>query len=220
MLTHVIWDWNGTLLNDVNLNCALMNRMLRRRGMPAIPNLSRYRELFRFPIREYYRAAGFDFARESYEELAAEYLAEYPEESLRCPLAEGAEEALEAFCQAGLSQNILSAAETGCLTRQLEHLGLVGRFDRVLALDNGYGGGKIELGRRWLSECGTDPGQTVLIGDTDHDWETARALGCRCILTAAGHQSRKALERLGVPVLDSLYEVREWVLDAGTEDTR
>ena len=220
MLTHVIWDWNGTLLNDVNLNCALMNRMLRRRGMPVIPSLSRYRELFRFPIREYYRAAGFDFAEESYEELAAEYLAEYPEESLRCPLAEGAEEALAAFSRAGLSQSILSAAETGCLTRQLENLGLTGRFERVLALDNGYGGGKIGLGRRWLSECGADPGRTVLIGDTDHDCETARALGCRCVLTAGGHQSRQALERLGVPVLDGLSAVREWVLNEGMEEMR
>ena len=55
MIDRIIWDWNGTLLNDVNRNCALMNRMLRRRGMPAIPSLTRYREIFRFPIREYYR---------------------------------------------------------------------------------------------------------------------------------------------------------------------
>ena len=164
MIDRVIWDWNGTLLNDVNLNCALMNRMLRRRGMPVIPDLDHYRRIFQFPIREYYRAAGFDFRKESYEALAAEYLAEYPEESLRCPLAKGAAEALTAFREAGIAQS------------------------------------------------GADPAGAVLIGDTDHDWETAKALGCRCVLTAGGHQSRQALEALGVPVLDDLFAVRDWVL--------
>ena len=212
MIDRVIWDWNGTLLNDVNLNCALMNRMLRRRGMPVIPDLDHYRRIFQFPIREYYRAAGFDVRKESYEALAAKYLAEYPEESLRCPLARGAAEALGAFREAGIAQSILSSAESGCLARQLEHLGLAGAFEKVLALDNGYGGGKIDLGRRWLSQSGADPAGAVLIGDTDHDGETAKALGCRCVLTAGGHQSRQALEALGAPVLDDLFAVRDWVL--------
>ena len=211
-------DWNGTLLNDVNRNCALMNRMLRRRGMPAIPSLTRYREIFRFPIREYYRAAGFDFQKESYEELAAEYLAEYPEESLSCPLTEGAEDAIAAFREAGLSQSVLSAGESGCLSRQMEHLGLTGVFDAVIALDNGYGGGKIEAGKHWLSQSGADPKTAVLIGDTDHDWETADALGCRCVLISCGHQSEQALKKLGVPVFSGIRGAKEWVLKTKEEE--
>lgn len=218
MIDRIIWDWNGTLLNDVNRNCALMNRMLRRRGMPAIPSLTRYREIFRFPIREYYRAAGFDFQKESYEELAAEYLAEYPEESLSCPLTEGAEDAIAAFREAGLSQSVLSAGESGCLSRQMEHLGLTGVFDAVIALDNGYGGGKIKAGKRWLSQSGADPKTAVLIGDTDHDWETADALGCRCVLISCGHQSEQALKKLGVPVFSGIRGAKEWVLKTKEEE--
>ena len=70
----VVWDWNGTLLNDVELNCAIMNRMLLERGKKPLPDLETYRRIFGFPIKGYYERAGFDFSREPYEDVADEYL--------------------------------------------------------------------------------------------------------------------------------------------------
>ena len=100
----------------------------------------------------------------------------------------------------------------------MEHLGLTGVFDAVIALDNGYGGGKIEAGKRWLSQSGADPKTAVLIGDTDHDRETADALGCRCVLISCGHQSEQALKKLGVPVFSGIHGAKEWVLKTKEEE--
>ena len=47
---HVIWDWNGTLVDDVAATLAAVNRMLSARGMPAL-DIVRYREVFDFPVR-------------------------------------------------------------------------------------------------------------------------------------------------------------------------
>ena len=73
---HVIWDWNGTLFDDIDLVVAVANLMLVRRSLPEIDH-ARYREIFGFPVRGYYERIGFDLEREPFEELAVEFIAEY-----------------------------------------------------------------------------------------------------------------------------------------------
>lgn len=36
MVKTVVWDWNGTLLDDVEISRQVMNRMLSRRGLPVL----------------------------------------------------------------------------------------------------------------------------------------------------------------------------------------
>lgn len=57
----VLWDWNGTLLDDAALCCELLNTMLARHGYAPVGSMEAYRQVFCFPIETYYRRAGFDF---------------------------------------------------------------------------------------------------------------------------------------------------------------
>ena len=57
----IFWDWNGTLMDDVDFTHGCLNWMLESHGYPQRYDLAQYRELFRFPIEDYYRLAGFDF---------------------------------------------------------------------------------------------------------------------------------------------------------------
>lgn len=75
--THIIWDWNGTLLDDVARCMAVINAMLEKRGLPALASVDAYRSVFGFPVRDYYRRVGFDFGKEAFETLAAEYIELY-----------------------------------------------------------------------------------------------------------------------------------------------
>ena len=85
-----LWDWNGTLVNDVALCSQLLNSQLQRHGHAPLGGVEEYRRVFRFPIEEYYKDAGFDFARCSYRQLAAEYMQLYPARLLECPATGGA----------------------------------------------------------------------------------------------------------------------------------
>ena len=58
--TNIIWDWNGTLLNDTELSIKCINTLLKRRSLPLL-SAEQYREVFGFPIREYYQRIGLDF---------------------------------------------------------------------------------------------------------------------------------------------------------------
>ena len=87
--TDVIWDFNGTLLDDAGAGLACVEELLRRRGLPPLGSLARYREVFRFPIRDYYTDIGFDFSREPYEALADEWALLYDELAAAAPLRAG-----------------------------------------------------------------------------------------------------------------------------------
>ena len=73
----VLWDWNGTLLDDVALCVDALNRLLRIYHYPQQYSLAQYREIFGFPIEDYYIRAGFDFSKNSYKELADDYMQDY-----------------------------------------------------------------------------------------------------------------------------------------------
>lgn len=196
----VLWDWNGTLLDDVDLCVEALNRLLALHGYPQRYDHAAYKAIFGFPIEDYYRRAGFDFTRHPFPVLAERYMAHYIPASAACPLAAGAIQALEAFRTAGVRQVILSASPLSTLEAQVAQRGVRGYFDRLLGLGDIYAKSKVELGLAYLAENGFDPARAVMIGDTLHDCETARALGVGCVLLAAGHQPESVLRTAGVPV--------------------
>ncbi|MEG0997112.1 MAG: HAD hydrolase-like protein, partial [Clostridia bacterium] len=97
--------------------------------------------------------------------------------------------------------------------RQIALYPLEGFFQQVLGLGDIYARSKEAVGRQYLTNCGIAPAQTVMVGDTLHDADVARALGVHCVLVARGHQSRAMLLQAGVPVVSTLTEAADWVLN-------
>ena len=204
----IIWDWNGTLLDDAETCPAVMNRMLTRRGLAPIADLEYYREIFTFPVKDYYALAGLDLMREPFEALAAEYMEDYAQAARACTLRAGAAETINALHAMGCTQVIASASEQSDLDRQLAEQGLEGRFEAVLGISDRLGGGKAGLAQRYLESHGIAVENAVFIGDTLHDFEVAQSIGCACILLTGGHQSRKKLLTAGAQVLDDLEDIK------------
>jgi len=203
---HVIWDWNGTLLNDAWLCVDCMNRLLRRRGLEEL-TVERYQETFDFPVVEYYRRLGFDFTRETFEAAGTEFIAEYERRKTECELQPHARETVAALRAAGLTQSVLSAYRQDTLERFVTHFGLRDSFLRLVGLQDHYAAGKVDLGRRWIAELPNDPSEVLMVGDTTHDAETARAMGVDCVLVPGGHNTPERLAACGVPVLGSLRDL-------------
>ncbi len=92
--THVIWDWNGTLLNDVAWCMTRINVMLKSRGLSTLDSIEMYHRVFGFPVKDYYERVGFDFEKEPFEALAAEYIELYHSNDNNLSLFPGAREVL------------------------------------------------------------------------------------------------------------------------------
>lgn len=208
--SHIIWDWNGTLLNDAWLCREAINCILRRRSLPEL-SPGRYQEIFTFPLEGYYRAAGFDFEREPFAVVGAEFLEEYHRRLPECTLHEDVVPAFEAARRGGARQALLSAYQHDALHRAMVHFSLEDRFEWVWGVEGHHAEGKIKRGEALLHEMRCPPASTLLIGDTAHDVEVAEAMGVACALLDRGNQSRSRLESTGHPVFSDLHELQIWI---------
>ena len=212
--THLIWDWNGTLLDDVELGIESMNVQLARHGLPPLRGREEYREMFCFPIIDYYRRVGFDFARDPFPQLAQEWMDYYQPRGLCCDLADGAQECLRQVRERGMTQLVLSASQLEKLREQIACYPIADYFDGVLGIGDIYAKTKADLALRWVGESGVDAKRLLFVGDTLRDWEVARAVGADCVLYTRGHQSRRRLEETGCELLDDLRQLPAFLENA------
>ena len=202
----MVWDWNGTLMDDGWLSLEITNGMMARRGLATITP-ERYQEVFGFPLCDYVRRLGFDLKKETFEQISDEFIGEYERRRRECRLQPGAAEVLEAIGAAGLHQSLLSAYEQQSLEEMVVYFQLNEVFAEVVGLDDHYAGGKIGRGQRWMEKHAAAGSKVVLVGDTLHDWETARAMGVDCVLVPGGHQTRERLESTGCRVVKHLADI-------------
>jgi phosphoglycolate phosphatase len=202
----IIWDWNGTLLDDVAICMESINSMLKERMLDELTHDS-YRHVFTFPVIDYYREVGFDFEQENWELVAMEFMERYFEKLPRCPLFPDAIPTLDYFNKQGYRQVILSAMEQNALVASVKDKGIGKYFQQIVGIDNHYAAGKSGNGHAIIDEHSLNPENTWFIGDTLHDAEIARELGCRCLLISNGHQDKDRLAKAGIPILNSLTEL-------------
>lgn len=189
---NIIWDWNGTLLNDTQLCVDIANQILANHNDKQL-DLASYREVFGFPITAYYEKIGIDFEKESFEQLTDIFINAYNADVKNNGLHEQVNEVLQMFGKSGIDQYILTAAYKKDAIKLLEHYGILHFFKTVEGLDNYRAESKIDRGLYLLKSNAIDKAKTILIGDTIHDLEVANALGIHCILIANGHQSKERL---------------------------
>lgn len=202
----IIWDWNGTLLDDLWLALEIANGMLSRRNLPTMDR-DRYREIFDFPVSEYYRIAGFDFEAEPFSVLADEFIGEYNSRVGECRLQSAANQLLDGVETSGTRQVVLSASRESSLYDAVGHHGIVDRFETLQGLGDHFAVSKTDAGRQLVARLGASPRRTVMIGDTTHDFEVASEIGVTCILVGCGHQSMDRLAATGAPVFATLEDL-------------
>ena len=205
---HIIWDWNGTLLNDVELCAGIMNMLLTQESLPNI-SIAKYKSIFTFPVIEYYKIAGHSFERTSFEVLGKQFMDEYELHKNNCKLFPGVSKLLSVIQSKNIKQHLLSAYEQNNLNNILKHFGIINYFQYIVGLDNIYAGGKSHLAQDLVMKIGSNgaAGNILLIGDTIHDYEVAKEIDADCILVSQGHQDEERLLKLGIPVVKDIIEL-------------
>ena len=190
--THVFWDWNGTIIDDLEINFSVINTLLSNRKKDII-SLFQYRQAFTFPIKEFYGRVGLPINDEQYEKLVSDYWALYKSKAKDIPLMIGVLEVLNMLEKNQIKQYVLSASDKKMVFDQMSVYGIRELFEDVIAPQDGYALGKIELAKQWMSKQNISQFDILMIGDTLHDFETANAIGIDCALVDMGHQDLKHL---------------------------
>jgi phosphoglycolate phosphatase len=202
----IIWDWNGTLFDDVVLCIESINQLLSDRKLNTLDRES-YLNLFDFPVQDYYQRIGFDFKKEPFKVPANQFINLYHSKIQKAPLHQSAKTILAYFANKNYQQFVLSAAEESKLKELLRDFGIYHYFNQVVGLDHNYATSKIDLGIQLLKTNDIKASTCCLIGDTIHDFEVAQALGCQCILIANGHHAIDKLKSTGAIIIHELKEL-------------
>ncbi len=195
----IIWDWNGTLLDDNEATLSAFNEQLVKRGYGPV-TFDFYRRNFSFPVKPFYALCGVDLAREDWDAIAREYHEAYAHAPKT--LNREAISALRRARALGARQGILSALRQDLLDAAVDAAGIRPFFDFVCGSDNLDGSGKMERAKDLKAHLS---GRLVMIGDALHDYEVARAMGARCVLCAQGGHSAERLKAVA-PTGDTLLE--------------
>lgn len=201
----IIWDYNGTLIDDVQTALFSVNDMLKKRKMPPI-TMEQYYSFMDAPITKFYEHL-FDLNKVPFEIIAQEFAQGYDRHIPADPLMEHARLVLALARDLGTKQAVLSASHRDKIGKELERLGIAHYFDCVSGADDYHAGSKAQRGRQMVTALGIRPERAVLIGDCLHDYHAAREIGTDCVLLSKGHQGREELLSAGVPVLDDLKEL-------------
>ena len=199
---HVVWDWNGTLLDDTWLCCAALNHLIAQDGHPTVDPVY-YRQIFQFPVIKVYQAIGFTPDEHSFNAMSVRFMHQYEIRKQECALHPGAKELLARFQQCGLTQSVLSAYERELLNTTLEAYQLTPFFIKICGGHDIHAGSKEERAKVHLHDIQHDPEEVLYIGDTAHDAEAAAAMKVDCVLVGHGHQHPDRLQGLQVRVVDN-----------------
>lgn len=198
---HIIWDWNGTLLDDVHHAVSTINLLLQDHHLPLITR-EHYRKIFGFPVRNYYEQLGFNFQTHSFEDICEDFVSRYMKGLPKLGLMPQMFSTLVELHQHNRTQSILSATDQENLDLIIQHYDLNSIFTYVFGIDNKMAGSKIERGHELIRISNIPLEKTILVGDTLHDLEVGKELGIEVILISHGHQCPTRLR-----------EHHDWVLE-------
>ena len=203
---HIIWDWNGTLLNDAWLFVDIMNNVLSNRNMNTI-TVKEYRNIFGFPVENYYKKLGFDMEKELFQQSGMEFINAYKKRRYEANLYPMVNSILSKLLNLKIDHSILSAQHQTLLDDLTTYYNTREYFIEINGLNDYYAHSKIEKGKKWIKKIGFIPKEILFIGDTDHDYEVAETLGTDCLLISHGHHSHSRLIQTGAPVIKKFNNI-------------
>jgi len=206
----IIWDWNGTLLDDVDICIDTINALLSKYNKKTISKES-YKKMFTFPVQNYYSKLGFNTSTENFKKIAEEFITEYNSRLPSSQLFPGVKENLYYFSQLGYTQTIISAMEQGILTKSVREKEIEGFFHSILGLSNNLAVSKAVVAKNFIENSNLNPKKTWFIGDTSHDFEVSQECGCNHVLIANGHQNYDKLTSITEAVVKNLNEVKGFI---------
>ncbi len=207
---YIVFDFNGTIIDDVQLCLDLLNEMLEVEQLPLV-SYSKYKEIFTFPIIEYYKKAGFTFEKRSFKEMSEWFVKKYQPESFKCNLFKNIKETIASLKEEGYKIILLSASQIDNLKEQTDRFNITYLFDEILGIDNIEAKSKLEIARHYFISNHINTRECLFIGDSTHDYEVGNALGGDVILVTYGHQSKEVLSTCNVPLIDEIVEVRKYL---------
>ena len=203
---HIVWDWNGTLVDDAGLCVVILNQILNDYGKMPVDRAF-YLDNFSFPVCEYYKSLGLPSCGPEYQEISQRFIEEYRKKHHICKLQKSSVKMLSYIKGCGISQSVLSAGNIADVLDFVEYHKLSDFFTIISGVYHTNATGKSDEAHKHLNQIQACTSDILLIGDTLHDFEIATDLKVDCVLYSKGHNSKNRLLEASNSVINDLEEL-------------
>lgn len=204
-MKYVIFDFNGTIIDDVDLSINAINHTIKKYLSRPFLSKEEYLDVFTFPVKHYYEKVGFDFDKLDWLEVGQYWMDYYLSHKEQTKLYDGVIDLLISNRNKGYKNVIISASKQDILEQQLKELGIHDYFDIILGINDIYATSKMPIALKFISD--KNPEDCIYLGDSKHDASVAKEMGVKCILIAKGHESKERLLRYNVDVVDDIGDI-------------
>ncbi len=208
MITHIIWDYNGTVVDDVDTSVAAVNEMLRRRGLSQTDKLT-YVNTLVMPLENYYKSVGI--CNESINTLSVEFQQLCNKYSKLSSIFEGVFDVITAARQLNITNILMSSLYNEYLISEVKRYKINDWFDEIIGMTDTSVKSKLSNAKNYLASNKINPQNVLFIGDLTSDAEMAKAVGADCILIPNGHNSKVRCQSQGVKVYDNIKDVKQYL---------
>lgn len=215
-VTHIVWDWNGTLFDDTQTTVDIINELSDEYGIPRM-SVDEYRDNFDYPINRFYEkltqlgSQGRSGNIPSMDQFGLQFAERFLQTAPELPLRDGAKEILHEFNQQGLMQYIYSTFPQPMLESLLARHEIGDVFTQAIGQPHPTAESKLDHAEKDLAEVVSFDKHTLFVGDIKVDAQVAQKLNAKCVLITGGHQSEAQLSSTGVPVISRLEDVKQHV---------
>ena len=206
MYKTIIFDFNGTLIDDCDLCHKILNWLCKEYQIPYVSK-EKYMSIFTFPVYLYYKELGFDTSFESFKVIGSKFHAYYNKYSYEeVKLFKNVKHVLETL-KKECKIVCLSASMQQTLEKQLKFYGIDTYFDFIVGLSDTYANSKEEVAINFVKDNNIDTSTCLFIGDSIHDKEVANSINCDYYLLSTGHTTKERLLKETNNVIDDIIEV-------------
>ena len=203
-MKYLIWDFNGTIVDDVKLGVNCINQLITKYLKRPPLKIREYQDIFTFPVKDYYEKVGFDFSVLDFKKLGNEWIELYDEGFKDVTVFDDVVALLNEARNKGYRNVVISASKEDKLKSEMAYLNLTSYFEEILGINDIYATSKLAIAQKWAED---KKGELVFLGDSLHDEEVASSIGARCYLISRGHQSKKVLQKGQSTIIDNLKGV-------------
>lgn len=203
-MKYLIWDFNGTIVDDVKLGVNCINQLITKYLKRPPLKIREYQDIFTFPVKDYYEKVGFDFSTLDFKKLGNEWIELYDEGFKEVTVFDDVVALLNEARNKGYRNVVISASKEDKLKSEMAYLNLTSYFEEILGINDIYATSKLAIAQKWAED---KKGELIFLGDSLHDEEAASSIGARCYLISRGHQSKKVLQKGQSTIIDNLKGV-------------
>lgn len=211
----IVFDWDGTLMDSAAAIVAAIGLACDDLGVPRPPE-ARARHVIGLGLGDALRTAVPELGSERYDEMVAAYRRHYLAGDADLALFDGVPPLLEFLLERGVTLAVATGKSRAGLDRALANTGTRACFAATRCADECFSKPHPQMLLELMEELGTSPERTLMIGDTTHDLQMARAAEVAALAVAYGAHPRIELDREGpLATIGTTIELATWLAANG-----